>query len=80
MRFLVLVLSIAVLGLVLDRPPETESVRWIHRANIDRKSIDIESHVVKDWIGHLRPFEHQDRFTEHEYGEIWPDARATHQC
>jgi hypothetical protein len=33
----------------------------------DRKSIDIESLVVKDWIGHLRPFEYEYRFTEYEY-------------
>lgn len=48
----------------------------------DRKSIDIESLVIKNWIGHLRPFEYEYEygFTEYEYEEIWPDGRATNQC
>lgn len=49
MRFLVLVPSIAVLVLVLV---------------LDRKSIDIESFVDKDWIGYLRP-------CEYEHGQLY---------
>jgi hypothetical protein len=38
---------------------------------LDRKSIDVESFVVKNWFGHLRPFEY-----EYEYEEIRPEART----
>ena len=34
---------------------------------LDHKSIDIESFVVKDWIGHLRLFEYEYRDAECEY-------------
>jgi hypothetical protein len=34
---------------------------------LDHKSIDIESFVVKDWIGHLRLFEYEYRDAEYEY-------------
>ena len=62
LRFPVLVLSIAVL------------VLSIAVLVLDRRSIDIESFVVKDSLCDLRPFEYEYeyeyRFTEYEYEEI----------
>ncbi len=34
---------------------------------LDRKSIDIESFIIKDRIGLLRPFEYEYRDAEYEY-------------
>ena len=62
LRFPVPVLSIAVL------------VLSIAVLVLDRRSIDIESFVVKDSLCDLRPFEYEYeyeyRFTEYEYEEI----------
>ncbi|RLS70049.1 MAG: hypothetical protein DWH99_11365 [Planctomycetota bacterium] len=60
LRFPVLVLSIAVL------------VLSIAVLVLDRRSIDIESFVVKDSLCDLRPFEYEYeyRFTEYEYEVI----------